>query len=342
MFLRLLRWLSPPRGRFGDREKVADPKSVLLVKPSERLGNVVLLKSAIDALGTVFPDAIIDLLLPEPFADIMAGDRRINQIIKVGKREYILNPFKLIRQIGRLRRRRYDLAIDCSDVNSHSLTAAAYTLLSGSRNSAGWSIGDHRVFDIEVPRYTETLHAVDMIPRLFSGIFGRKLSGDPYFESGSPDSIDGGFVVGVNCGGRSSKRWPLENFLELGRRFSSAGFDCEFILGPDEKNLRSEVESRLAAKCRLLEEMAIAQLKETIARYSLFVSSDTGPMHLAWTQRVPTLAIFLDSEIGKFKPLSPGSVALEGTGGLSVDRVFDLAMKALKRDQDSNVPRVKR
>jgi heptosyltransferase-2 len=341
-FLRLLRLLFSPRGRITDRQIPADPRSILLVKPSERLGNLVLMNSAIDALASAFPDSRIDLLLPKAFADILAGDSRINQIIRVRKREYILNPFELIRLIGNLRRRRYDLAIDCSDVNSHSLTAAAYTLLSAPGVSAGWRLGDHGIFDFEVPRYTEALHAIDMIPRLFSAIFGRELSGDPYFESRSSQLGLKESTVGINCGGRGSKRWPLENFMELGRRLSSEGFDCEFILGPDERNQRSEVEGRLANKCRLLTEMAIVQLKETIARYSLFVSSDSGPMHLAWTQRVPTIAIFLESEMEKFKPLSPGSVALDGKSGVTVDRVYDLAIRALKRNSASRAPGVRK
>jgi ADP-heptose:LPS heptosyltransferase len=340
--LRLCRLLFTPRGHFSARQITANPRNILLVKPSERLGNVVLMNSAIDALSSAFPDTGIDLLLPEAFADLMTDNRRISGIVRAGKKEYILNPFKLVKLIGSLRGRAYDMAIDCSDVNSHSLTAAAYTLLSGARVSAGWRLGDRRVFDIEIPRYDQDLHAKDMIPRLFSSIFGGHLSGDPYFESSLPSSPGKETVVGINCGGRGHKRWPLEYFIELGRRLSSEGFGCEFILGPDEKGLRQSLKDRLPDGCRILDEMSIVGLKETIKTYSLFISSDTGPMHLAWTQRVPTIAIFLDSEIEKFKPLSPGSAALDGKGGLTVDRVYELAIKALKRNRASQVPGVER
>ena len=341
-FLRLLGSLLPSKRRPDFRPILDNPRRILLVKPSERLGNVVLMNSAIGSVYSAHPDISIDLLLPETFADIMAGDRRINEIIRVGKKEYILKPFKLMKLIGSLKGRHYDLAIDCSDVNSHSLTAAAYTLLSRPVISAGWKMGDRPVFDIEIPRYDEVIPVKDMIPRLISGIFGRDLSGDPYFESRSSRSLVQEPVVGINCGGRGSKRWPLENFIELGRRLSLQGIRSEFILGPAEGSMRSELRKNLAENSCLRDEMPAVKLKEVIARYALFVSSDTGPMHLAWTQRVPTIAIFLDSEIEKFKPLSSGSVALDGKVGVSVDRVFQLVMEALNQKIDSRVPGVKR
>ncbi len=342
LILRFLRLLFSSRGRFGARQVTADPRQILLVKASERLGNVVLLNSAVDALSSAFSDTLIDLLIPETFTDLLAGDRRINETIGVSKREYIFRPFRLVKLIGDLRKRNYDLAIDCSDVNSHSLTAAAYTISSGARVTAGWRLGARPVFDMEVPRYTEALHAKDMIPRLISGIFSRDLSGDPYFESSSSGSPNENHIVGINCGGRGPKMWPLDSFIELGRRLSSEGFGCEFILGPDERNLRSILKRSLADGCRLLDEMSVVRLKETVKTYSLFVSSDTGPMHLAWTQRVPTIAIFLDSEMEKFKPLSPGSVALDGKSELTVDRVFSMAVKVLRENRVSGVQGVER
>jgi ADP-heptose:LPS heptosyltransferase len=295
----------------------------LLVKQSERMGNVILLNSAVDALSVSFPETTIDLLLPAAYADLMNRDPRVTRIIKAYKREYILRPWRLFTLVGGLRKSGYDLAVDCSDVNSHSLTGAMYTLLSGARITAGWEMGGARIFDIEVPRYSETIHASHMIPRLLSGVFEKELSGDPLFKD-SPERPDNDkLIVGINCGGRASKRWPLKNFIELGSRLSERGISVEFILGPDEGDLRTALGEKLPSNSQLLPLMSIRELKEMISRYSLFISSDSGPMHLAWTQAVPTIAIFLDSEIEKFKPLGPASAALDARSGITMDKVFD-------------------
>lgn len=293
------------------------------------MGNVILLNSAVDALSVSFPETTIDLLLPAAYADLMNHDPRVRRIIKVYKREYILRPWRLFALVRELKKSGYDLAIDCSDVNSHSLTGAIYTLLSGARITAGWKMGSGRIFDVEVPRYSDIIHASHMIPRLLSGIFGKELSGDPLFKDSPKRRDDDKLIVGINCGGRASKRWPLKNFVELGSRLSERGISVEFILGPDERDLKTALSEKLPSNGRLLPLMSIRELKETIGKYSVFISSDSGPMHLAWIQAVPTMAIFLDSEIEKFKPLGAGSAALDARSGITVDQVFDRVWEVL-------------
>ncbi len=331
--LGLLRRPALPAGDIGNVDILRGPGRILLVKQSERMGNVVLLNSAIDALSISFPETTIDLLLPAVYADLMARDPRIGRIIQVQKREYILRPWKLLALITRLRKSAYDLAIDCSDVNSHSLTGAVYTLLSGARVTAGWEMGSDLIFEREVPRYVETIHARDMIPRLLSGVFEMELSGDPFFKDGPKPPQNDKPKVGINCGGRGSKRWPLENFIELGSRLSDGGIIVEFILGQDEKKLRTDLNDKIPSSGQLLPRMSIGKLKETIGKYSAFISSDSGPMHLAWTQAVPTIAIFVDSEIDKFKPLGNGSVALDAKSGIDVDRVFNHVCRILSNNE---------
>jgi len=53
-------------------------------------------------------------------------------------------------------------------------------------------------------------------------------------------------------------------------------------------------------------------------------------MHLAWCLKIPTIAIFLDSELEKFKPLSPGSVAIDGKNGVSAYEILKIASEILK------------
>ncbi len=303
-----------------------NPNRILLVKQSERLGNIVLLNSAVSAVRNEFPDCQIDLLLPAKFATLMEDDSRVNDVIQVHKKDYISRPWNLLRLISGLRARSYDLTIDCSDVNSHSSTGIAYSLLSGARVTAGWSIATGRFFDIEVPKYSEPTHASDMYLKLLSGVFAARLSGSPYFDFLSESTSGGVTVVGINCGGRGEKRWPLENFIELGALLSGKGVKVEYLLGPDENGIRAEFEASIKSSGNLLPLMSIKELKSKIRGYSLFISSDTGPMHLAWALKVPVIAIFLSSELEKFKPLSPGSVVLNGEEGVMPREVFDKAM----------------
>ncbi len=314
----------------GGQAALATSSRILLVKQSERLGNIVLMNAGISAISNAFPQARIDLILPASFAGVMAANSSVDRIIPIEKKKYITRPWLLIGMLRDLRARKYDLAIDCSDVNSHSSTGAAYTLLSGARFTAGWKMTERSIFDIEIPRYSELLHATEMYEKLFSGVFGQVIKGRPYFTQPLRQPTEAIPIVGINCGGRGSKRWPLANFVEVGRRLAAEGYSVEFILGPDEVGIRANLENSLSSGCRLLPLMSLPMLMEKMKMYKLFVSSDTGPMHLAWSLGIPTIAIFLDSELPKFRPLSPGSEALDGKDGISPEVVYEKSMTVLR------------
>ncbi len=316
------------KARKDDIERAGhSPRKILLIKQAERLGNIVLLNSAISALKNRFPETEIDLLLPAKFSDIMQDDGRVNSVIPVYKKRYISRPWELLRLLKKLRKRRYDIAIDCSDVNSRSSTGAAYALLSGAAVTAGWEI--ENLFDLKARRYDDIIHASEMYIRLLSGIYDAKLEGDPYFEPVSRGSFDEKPLIGINCGGRDDKKWPLENFIRLGEILSENNITAEYIFGPDEEEQREVLLKNLPPGCALLPLIPVARLKDTFRKYSVFVSSDSGPMHVAWCLDIPVIAIFLSSEMEKFRPLSAGSVSVDGTGSLEPRKVFDMVVTAL-------------
>jgi ADP-heptose:LPS heptosyltransferase len=187
-------------------------------------------------------------------------------------------------------------------------------------------MSNRKIFDIEIERYSELVHASQMYLRLFSGVFGVQLEGQPYFDRIS--SIDKGDLIGINCGGRGPKRWPLEKFIEVGKIISAQGYMVDFILGPEENNLRVSLQESLPTGCHLLPLMPLPALMKTMSSYRAFISSDTGPMHLAWCLGIPTIAIFIDSELDKFKPLSPGSMAIDIRNGIEPKEIAELAVQA--------------
>ena len=333
----LLRTVTPNSDDAERQMVLANPQKILLIKQSERLGNIVLMNSGISGLAEAFPGIKIDLLLPAGYVDVMKGNVHINKIIPVQKRQYIYMPWKLIGLIARIRAEKYNLAIDCSDVHSHSSTGASYALLAGARLIAGWKTGEKQLFDIEIPRYSEQVHASEMYVKLFSGIIGKKMCGEPYFDNFSAGSNSPtGSVVGINCGGRGTKRWLLDNFVKVGSQLATLGLKVDFILGPEEKPLREQLRRSLPYNCDLLPLLPLAKLMDIISTYRVFISSDTGPMHLAWCLKVPTIAIFLDSELDKFKPLSSGSVAIDGQDGVTPEKIFTYAMDILGRNSSKD------
>jgi lipopolysaccharide heptosyltransferase II len=110
-----------------------------------------------------------------------------------------------------------------------------------------------------------------------------------------------------------SKSWPAERFIALARRVSES-LDRPVILlgGPgDREAARTELEQlgeeagRPQAIVDFVGKTSLAELIAITARAAVFVSCDTGPMHLAVAQGVPVVALFGPGEAGRTGPYNP-------------------------------------
>ncbi len=104
--------------------------------------------------------------------------------------------------------------------------------------------------------------------------------------------------LGINAGATygSAKRWYPERFAEVAKEFSDK-FDIVIFGGPGEVEMANEIESNLKSfgvnnYTNLAGKTNIEELCSNIAGCSLFITNDSGPMHVAAAYQVPTVAIF--------------------------------------------------
>ncbi|TKI68158.1 lipopolysaccharide heptosyltransferase II [Sulfurimonas crateris] len=105
-------------------------------------------------------------------------------------------------------------------------------------------------------------------------------------------------TMGINAGATygSAKRWYPERFAEVAREFSNK-YDIIIFGGPNEAEMADEIESYLASSgvtnyTNLAGKTNIKELCSLIGGCSLFVTNDSGPMHVAAAYGVPTVSIF--------------------------------------------------
>jgi heptosyltransferase II len=102
-------------------------------------------------------------------------------------------------------------------------------------------------------------------------------------------------TLGINPGATygSAKRWYPEKFADVARAFSQT-YQIVIFGGPSEVEMANDIESRL--KGITLSNMAgktsIEELCAMIGGLDLFITNDSGPMHVAAAYQVPTVAIF--------------------------------------------------
>jgi heptosyltransferase II len=105
-------------------------------------------------------------------------------------------------------------------------------------------------------------------------------------------------LLGINPGASygSAKRWYPKEFADVASDLSSQ-YDIIIFGGPGEKDIANDIEKYLIEKGvdnyqNLAAQITIKELIIQISYLDLFITSDSGPMHLAAALQVPTVAIF--------------------------------------------------
>ncbi|WP_457744976.1 lipopolysaccharide heptosyltransferase II [Sulfurimonas sp.] len=105
-------------------------------------------------------------------------------------------------------------------------------------------------------------------------------------------------TLGINAGATygSAKRWYPERFAQVASYFSDK-YNIIIFGGPNEVEMAKEIEDNLKQLkvtnyTNLAGRTTISELCANIAGCSLFITNDSGPMHVAAAYQVPTVAIF--------------------------------------------------
>jgi len=105
-------------------------------------------------------------------------------------------------------------------------------------------------------------------------------------------------LLGINPGASygSAKRWYPQEFAKVASELSSQ-YDVIIFGGPGEKDIAMDIEKLLIEKGvsnyqNLAGNTTIPDLINHISKLDLFITGDSGPMHVAAAFQVPTVAIF--------------------------------------------------
>ena len=105
-------------------------------------------------------------------------------------------------------------------------------------------------------------------------------------------------VLGISPGASYgvAKRWYPKEFADVAIDLSSQ-YDIIIFGGPGEKDIGKDIEKYLIEKGvdnykNLTAKITIKELISQIANLDLFITGDSGPMHIAAAFQIPTVAIF--------------------------------------------------
>jgi len=338
-------WLSSRRHAEAAATIPGDPgewRKVLVVRYDVRLGNLVMIEPFLTLLRECAPSAQVTLLAGTALARIFDGHPAVDKLWVVNKKSLARNPLAAAKFLARLRRTGYDVAFDLSHPRSFSLTGALLISLAPAGLRVGFDRGPARnILDVAVPVPPETKYEAFILADLLRSIADTSRVSPPKLrptreelaaakrELGiAPDPQDQRPIL-LHPGGRGRKVWGRDNFLELARLLAEKGWRVVILLGPMERDFQpSGGEPRIET----IRPPDVRKLAAFSACAALFVSGDTGPMHLAAAVGTPCLSLFLEPTFHRFAP--PGSkhrVLHPGDGPLKPDEVAEAAAAMLEK-----------
>jgi heptosyltransferase-2 len=111
-------------------------------------------------------------------------------------------------------------------------------------------------------------------------------------------------LIVVNPGGAPANRWPLERFTgAINEIYNKTNAKFVITGGAGEAGLALELGENINADAiDLAGKLSVKELSALIERCDLFITNDTGPMHIAAVLRKPLVAIFGPGHITRYDP----------------------------------------
>jgi ADP-heptose:LPS heptosyltransferase len=301
-----------------------DPQNILVIDFGQ-LGDVVLSLPALRAIRERFPHARITVAVGKPGAPIVELSGYADATIVVDRVALrdgwkVLSLFRIGGIVKRVRRERFDFVIDLhslSETNILGFLSGAPKRLYARR--PGRSIDLLANFRPKPPveDNSPAKHAIDRYLDVLIPLGIRNAPRIPRLKTRSEDdsvieqmlnkekASAGAPLVGLFPGaGHASRRWPLERFVELANRLvRDDAVRIVIFAGPEERALVKEMRARFPRSTIIFDRLSVPQLAAALVRLSVFVTNDTGPMHIATAVGTSVVALLARPTPNSFIPL---------------------------------------
>lgn len=310
--IRLVDRLRRPRS-----DESAKPDRILIVK-FWGIGSIILCEPALRYLRKKFPEARLDFLTLAQNRELFKLMPHVDQVYAADFRRLGRFLISAMRLIVRLRRRKYDLIFDAEFFANFSTLVAT---LARPRRVIGFSRAasiKSRLLDVAVPFHDDE-HAAENFLRLVK--IGTGDESAPNESENFPRLIlpsspaatlrfsgRPGIVMNVNASPLAlERRWPQERFVSLAKwLLKKYQTDLILIGARGEEKYTQAVAQAIAAPGKvhnLAGNLNLIELAGLIRPAALFISNDSGPLHLAAALQKPVVGFYGPETPKRFGPL---------------------------------------
>ncbi len=308
----------------------------ILVVRTDRLGDVLLSTPVVKALRQKFPQTYISMMVSPYTKDVLDGNLALDEVITFDKdvknSQSWWGAFKFAMV---LRKKKFDLVIVLHPtIRMHLLTfLAGIPKRLGYDRKFGFLLTDRISHTKQYGQKHESEYALDLVRYLGIEPFDKTLlmpikqESEEWvktlFRQAQIKDSDKLLVIHptASC---LSRIWPAERFAEVADKLvGQYGFKVIIVSGSKDAQKAGEVVKNMRTKALDLSgKISISQLASLLKRCQLFISTDSGPMHIASALGIPVITIFGRSQAGlspqRWGPLGEKSRVLYKTVGCTI------------------------
>lgn len=294
------------------------PKKIVLLRAS-RIGDFLCAIPAIRALRHFLPNTEItmitlpmlrELALRSPYIDKIALFPGFPWIA-----EQLFEPRKTVQFLQEMQEERFDLAIQ---IQGTGLFSNPFTLLLGARTTAGFVRPDDPPGLLDAAlAYPQQQHEIRTVQAMMSFLGIPEQGEELEFPLWPQDHHDAERLlhavarplIGLHPAARdATRRWFVERFAAVGNALQRRYGGTIVLLGEPEEQHTGEQLTKLldVPYLNLIGKTSLVSLGAVIAQLNVLITNDTGPAHIAYALKAPTVTIFGGGDPLLNGPLTPG------------------------------------
>ncbi|HSB10843.1 MAG TPA: glycosyltransferase family 9 protein [Blastocatellia bacterium] len=311
----------PPPQKNADLSLSIDWSSVrrVLLVRLRSIGDSVLMTPCLAALKDWRPAIEIGVVTEPLAAPVFEGHPLVDRSFVAGQ-----SLGSRLRLLARIRRERFDLAVNLHGGSTGMLLAA----MSGAKYKVGfrgqqgsWLL-NKRAPSPDIILGRDVIHSVEqqlsllqwagvpmpVLPRLALAIHSASAASlrTKLQNAGltSPALTSSRFAIVAPGAAFESKRWSARGFAQVIDHMRSRWqLESIIVAGPGQEPLAREIAGSASTNPYVLSQVSLAELMALIAIFGrVFVGNDSGPMHIAAAVDCPVVAVFGSSDPNVWHP----------------------------------------
>jgi lipopolysaccharide heptosyltransferase II len=310
--------LLAPLIRLGRGAPARPPRRILLLR-IERIGDLLMSLEAIEDVRQAAPAAQIDLAVGSwnaALARRMPGLHAVEILDAawLARDGQGLALPSLLRRARSWAGRAYDLAINFEpDIRSNLVLTAT-----GARRTAGFTTGGGGpLLDVALA-YEPRSHTAENARRLVAAVLDvpprpaparLQVSTEDRRRASEKTGARAGPLIGIHAsGGRAIKQWDVDRFAALALRLVTVHGATIVLTGSDSDRPLVEPIAKILPPDNVVDlagSIDLPLLAAVLERLDVFVTGDTGPMHVAAAVGTPVVGVFGPSDPARYAPRDP-------------------------------------